>query len=104
MTKGNKEIMNWQNGILLSAVSYAIYLIFWLVLDDDTARLLPEMTVTDYLHRLPAVCAFHIHFTGILLYSIQNFTIQSLLYQSRYLCILSPDNQQSGGFRYDVPV
>lgn len=49
MTKGNKEIMNWQNGILLSAVSYAIYLIFWLVLDDDTARLLPEMTVTDYL-------------------------------------------------------
>lgn len=39
MTKGNKEIMNWQNGILLSAVSYAIYLIFWLVLDDDTARL-----------------------------------------------------------------
>ena len=41
--------MNWQNGILLSAVSYAIYLIFWLVLDDDTARLLPRMTVTDYL-------------------------------------------------------
>ena len=41
--------MNWQNGILLSAVSYAIYLIFWLVLDDDTAQLLPEMTVTDYL-------------------------------------------------------
>lgn len=49
MTKGNKKIMNWQNGILLSAVSYAIYLIFWLVLDDDTARLLPRMTVTDYL-------------------------------------------------------
>lgn len=49
MTKENKTIMNWQNGILLSAVSYAIYLIFWLVFDDDTVRLLPEMTVTDYL-------------------------------------------------------
>lgn len=49
MTKENKTIMNWQNGILLSAVSWAIYIIFWLVLDDDTARLLPEMTVTDYL-------------------------------------------------------
>lgn len=49
MTKENKTIMNWQNGILLSAVSYAIYIIFWLVLDDDTARLLTEITVTDYL-------------------------------------------------------
>lgn len=49
MTKENETIKNWQNGILLSAVSYAIYLIFWLVLDDDTVRLLPEMTVTDYL-------------------------------------------------------
>lgn len=49
MTKENKTIMNWQNGILLSAVSWAIYIIFWLVLDDDTARLLTEITVTDYL-------------------------------------------------------
>lgn len=45
----NTKILNWQNGLLLSAVSYALYIIFWLLLDDDTARQLPDMTVTDYL-------------------------------------------------------
>lgn len=49
MPPKNTKILNWQNGLLLSAVSYALYIIFWLSLDDDTARQLPEMTATDYL-------------------------------------------------------
>lgn len=49
MPHGNTKIMNWQNSLLLSAISYALYLIFWLVLDDKTARQLPDMTATGYI-------------------------------------------------------
>lgn len=49
MIKDNIKLLNWQNGLLLSAVSYALYIIFWLLLDDDTVWQLPEMTATDYL-------------------------------------------------------
>lgn len=49
MTQRNIKIVNWQNGLLLSAVSYVLYIIIWLVLDDDTSRQLQEITVTDYL-------------------------------------------------------
>lgn len=48
MTQRNIKIVNWQNGLLLSAVSYVLYII-WLVLDDDTSRQLQETAVTDYL-------------------------------------------------------
>lgn len=43
------NIMNWKNGILLSAVSYALYLIIWLLLDDETSKQLPEMIWSDYV-------------------------------------------------------
>lgn len=36
MDKGKK--INWKNGLLLSAVSYLLYIIIWLVLDYETAR------------------------------------------------------------------
>ena len=49
MTKGNKKVMNWQNGLLLSAVSYMLYIIIWLVLDDDTAHQFLDMTLKDYM-------------------------------------------------------
>lgn len=49
MTKGNTKRINWQNGLLLSTVSYILYLIIWLVLDDDTANQLPEMAIVDYI-------------------------------------------------------
>ena len=49
MYQRSTKITNWQNGLLLSTVSYALYIIIWLVLDDDTSRQLQEIAVTDYL-------------------------------------------------------
>lgn len=49
MIKDNIKLLNWQNGLLLSAVSYILYIIIWLALDDETAQQLPAMTVTDYM-------------------------------------------------------
>ena len=34
MVTSDTSIMNWKNGIILSTVSYALYLIIWLLLDD----------------------------------------------------------------------
>ena len=49
MTKENMKIMNWKNGLLLSTVSYMLYLILWFILDDETAGQLPEMAIADYI-------------------------------------------------------
>lgn len=49
MHQRSTKITNWQNGLLQSTVSYALYIIIWLVLDDDTSRQLQEIAVTDYL-------------------------------------------------------
>ena len=49
MVSPGTNIMNWKNGILLSAVSYALYLIIWLLLDDETSKQLPAMIWSDYL-------------------------------------------------------
>lgn len=49
MTNEKMKIMNWKNGLLLSTVSYMLYLILWFILDDETAGQLPEMTVADYI-------------------------------------------------------
>jgi len=49
MVKFEPKIMNWKSGVLLSAVSYILYLILWLVLDDNTSDQLPTMTVWDYV-------------------------------------------------------
>lgn len=49
MNKKNKKNMNWRNSMMLSTVSYAIYTVFWIVLDDDAAPQLSGMTAMDYL-------------------------------------------------------
>lgn len=49
MKSSRSKIMNWRHGLLLSAVSYILYLILWLLLDDSTSVQLPEMSVRDYL-------------------------------------------------------
>lgn len=49
MTQEKMKIMNWKNGLLLSTVSYMLYLILWFILDDETAGQLPEMAIADYI-------------------------------------------------------
>ena len=49
MANENIKIMNWKNGLLLSTVSYMLYLILWFILDDETAGQLPEMAIADYI-------------------------------------------------------
>lgn len=49
MTQEKMKIMNWKNGLLLSTVSYMLYLILWFILDDETADQLPEMAIADYI-------------------------------------------------------
>ena len=49
MANENIKIMNWKNGLLLSTVSYMLYLILWFILDNETAGQLPEMAIADYI-------------------------------------------------------
>lgn len=42
------KIMNWRDGLLLSAVSYILYLILWFALDDSTSSQIPGMSPRDY--------------------------------------------------------
>ena len=55
MDKGKK--INWKNGLLLSAVSYLLYIIIWLVLDYETARQLPVQSLLCQGHRICLVPA-----------------------------------------------
>ena len=64
MIKENVKIMNWRNGFLLSLVSYILYLIIWLILDDETANQLPGMATVDYVVDLYAL---YLHILGVLL-------------------------------------
>lgn len=57
MIKENVKIMNWRNGFLLSLVSYILYLIIWLILDDETANQLPGMATVDYVVDFFCVCS-----------------------------------------------
>ena len=41
--------MNWRDGLLLSTVSYILYLILWFVLDDKTAIQFPGLSLGDYI-------------------------------------------------------
>lgn len=56
MTNEKMKIMNWKNGLLLSTVSYMLYLILWFILDDETAGQLPEMTVPIISSIICCVC------------------------------------------------
>lgn len=67
MIKENVKIMNWRNGFLLSLVSYILYLIIWLILDDETANQLPGMATVDYVVDFFVVYALYLHILGVLL-------------------------------------
>ncbi len=49
MVKLKYKIMNWRDGLLLSTVSYILYLILWFVLDDKTAIQFPGLSLRDYI-------------------------------------------------------
>lgn len=49
MVKLKYKIMNWRDGLLLSTVSYILYLILWFVLDDKTAIQFPGLSLGDYI-------------------------------------------------------
>lgn len=67
MTKEKIKIMNWRNGLLLSTVSYVLYLIIWLILDDETADQLPGMAAVDYIVDFYYVCSLPIYLWGFLI-------------------------------------
>lgn len=62
MTQEKMKIMNWKNGLLLSTVSYMLYLILWFILDDETAGQLPEMASVVY--------AIYLHLFRIILFGL----------------------------------
>lgn len=66
MANENIKIMNWKNGLLLSTVSYMLYLILWFILDDETAGQLPEMAID----RLSVVYAVYLHLFRIFLFGL----------------------------------
>ena len=49
MVRLKYKIMNWRDGLLLSVVCYVLYLIIWLMLDDETSKQLPGMIWSDYV-------------------------------------------------------
>lgn len=70
MANENIKIMNWKNGLLLSTVSYMLYLILWFILDDETAGQLPEMAIADYIIDYPVVYAVYLHLFRIFLFGL----------------------------------
>lgn len=67
MTKEKIKIMNWRNGLLLSTVSYVLYLIIWLILDDETADQLPGMAAVDYIVDFFIMYALYLYIFGVFL-------------------------------------
>ena len=49
MTKVNTKILNWRNGMILSAVSYLLYLVMWVLLEDSTDETLASMSLLEYV-------------------------------------------------------
>lgn len=49
MTKVNSKILNWRNGLILSAVSYLLYLVMWVLLEDSTDETLASMGFVEYV-------------------------------------------------------
>lgn len=99
MDKGKK--INWKNGLLLSAVSYLLYIIIWLVLDYETARQLPEMALIDYMVDF-LLCMLFTYTSLGFCYIVFNVFPFNASYVSHRICLVPADAQQSGGFRYDL--
>lgn len=49
MTKVNTKILNWRKGMILSAVSYLLYLVMWVLLEDSTDETLASMSLLEYV-------------------------------------------------------
>lgn len=49
MTKENMKIFNWRNSLMLSVVSYTLYLILWFVLDDEIEALSSIEIIMDFI-------------------------------------------------------
>lgn len=43
------KIFNWQNGLILSGISYVLYLILWLVLDYEIITHIEDLTIYDQI-------------------------------------------------------
>lgn len=100
MDKGKK--INWKNGLLLSAVSYLLYIIIWLVLDYETARQLPEMALIDYMVDFLLCMLFTYTSLGFCYIVFNVFPFKASYVRVHRICLVPADAQQSGGFRYDL--
>lgn len=100
MIKDNIKLLNWQNGLLLSAVSYILYIIIWLALDDETAQQLPAMTVTDYMVDFLLCMLFTCTSLGFC-YTVFKILPFKASYVRVIVCLMPAGAQQSCGFRDD---
>ena len=94
MDKGKK--INWKNDLLLSAVSYLLYIIIWLVLDYETARQLPEMALIDYMVDFLLCMLFTYTSLGFC------YIVYSLLRLGDRIFLVPAEAHLSGCFRYDL--
>ena len=79
MTQEKMKIMNWKNGLLLSTVSYMLYLILWFILDDETAGQLPEMAIADYIIDYLLCMLFSYISLGFSFYASCLFTLNNIV-------------------------
>ena len=91
MIKENVKIMNWRNGFLLSLVSYILYLIIWLILDDETANQLPGMATVDYVVDFLLCMLFTYISLGFSYLVFKILPFQNILCVGDCLCFLSFD-------------
>ena len=48
MIKVNSKTLNWRNGLILSAISYLLYLVIWFILEDDANEPFSTMSPAEY--------------------------------------------------------
>lgn len=49
MIEVNSKILNWRNGLILSAISYILYLVIWFILEDDASEPFSTMSPAEYM-------------------------------------------------------
>jgi len=49
MIEVNSKILNWRNGLILSAISYLLYLVIWFILEDDASGPFSTMSPAEYM-------------------------------------------------------
>lgn len=49
MIEVNSKILNWRNGLILSAISYILYLVIWFILEDDASGPFSTMSPAEYM-------------------------------------------------------